>query len=330
MSGTEGLHLRPGSDLGGRIDALATTTGERVGAGVLDDLHRRGRRAWAPGRAVDRAWTYDTADRFDLRWWPQGVDTSGGVAAVTWYAKLVPGDRANQGSRVTFYDLGTCRYRHVLLVQPTLVDGVPGLVPLRVHAGGLVWAGSTLHVAATGKGFWTASIDDVLRLSDAAADPERGDTFGYRYVLPVRRAHKGGADDGVDRLRYSFFSRDGDDLVVGEFTDGTASRRFARVPLDPGTSLPVAGAGPEVLGEGVVQMQGVVRSAGSWYATTSHGRARLGSMWTGTPGDLTQHRRALPMGPEDLSHDPATDTFYTVTEHPWARWICAVRRSWFV
>lgn len=331
MPPPSGLHLRPGPDRAPAIEALADHLGGRVGAGVLDDLNRRGRRSWAPGRAVARAWTFDPADRRDLRWWPQGVDTRGSTVAVTWYAKKLPGDAHAQGSRLTFFDLTTCRYRHVLLVQPTLVDGVPGIAPLRVHAGGLVWSGDHLHVAATSKGFWTGRLDDLVRIPDAHR--LRGAAFGYRYLLPVSTAQRAGSDEGTERLRYSFFSRDAGDLVVGEYAAGSASRRLARVGLDPQTLLPTLDASgqavPEVLGDGVGHMQGVVRADGRFYATTSHGRSRLGSVWTGSPGALTRHRWATPMGPEDLSHDRATDQLWSVSEHPWARWIYTMRRSWF-
>ncbi len=331
MPPSSGLHLRPGPDHTAAIDALAGLLGGRVGGDVLHDLNRQGHRAWAPGRAVDRAWTFDGADRRDLRWWPQGVDTCGSVVAVTWYAKKLPGDPSSQGSRVTFFDLDSRRYRHVLLVQPTLVDGAPGFTPLRVHAGGLVWSGGHLHVAATAKGFWTSRLDDVVRVPDG--HDLREEAFGYRYLLPMTTAYRASADDGTERLRYSFFSRDAGDLIVGEYGAGSASRRLARIGLDPGTSLPALGpdglTAPEVLGDGVGHMQGAVRVDGRWYATTSHGRPRLGSVWTGSPDALTRHRWATPMGPEDLSHDEATDRLWSVTEHPWARWIYTMQRSWF-
>ncbi len=320
MPAPHGLHLRRGDDLTPSIDALAAAHGGRVGAGVLGDLNRTGRRAWAPGRAVEKAWTFDCVDRRDLRWWPQGVDVRGSTVALTWYAKKLPGDDVGQGARVTFFDLDTARYRHVLLVQPTLVDGVAGVAPLPVHAGGLVWAGEHLHVAATAKGFWSARLDDVVRVTEDVA-------FGYRYLLPVHTAWRASADDGVERLRYSFLSRDGDDLLAGEWAAGASSRRLATVPLDPATHLPTGD--PEVLGDGVGHMQGVVRVDGRFYATTSHGRSRLGSVWTGSPGALTRHRWAIPMGPEDLTWDEAHDRLWSVTEHPWARWIYSMKRSWF-
>ncbi|WP_300403482.1 hypothetical protein [Nocardioides sp.] len=326
--GSAGLRLQHQSDRTAAIDALADLTDGRVGAGVLDDLNRRGSRAWAPGRAVDRAWTFDAADRRDLRWWPQGVSVRGAVVALTWYAKQLPGDHGSQGVRITFFDLASCRYRHVLLVRPTLTDGAPGIEPLTVHAGGLVWSGDHLHVAATGKGFHTARLSDLTRLRDD--DPLRTDAFDYRYVLPVSSSYRASVDDGGERLRYSFLSSDGDDLVVGEYAAGEASRRLARIALQP-DGLPATDASgyavPEVLGEGPGHMQGAVRVDERWYVTTSHGRSRLGSVWTGAPGDFSRRRWATPMGPEDLTYVPETETLWTVTEHPWARWICAMGRA---
>ena len=326
--GTAGLHLQRQGGRTAALDALASVTDGRVGSGVLDDLNRRGARAWAPGRAVERAWTFDAADRRDLRWWPQGVSVRGSVVALTWYAKRLPGDPGSQGARITFFDLASCRYRHVLLVRPTLTDGGPGIEPLTVHAGGLVWHGEHLHVAATAGGFHTARLSDVVRLRDR--DDLRGDAFGYRYVLPVSSSYRASADEGSERLRYSFLSNGDGEMVVGEYAAGEATRRLARIALEP-DGLPVTDASghavPEVLGEGPGHMQGAVRVGERWYITTSHGRSRLGSVWTGAPGDFSRRRWATPMGPEDLAHVPGTGTLWTVTEHPWARWICAMSRA---
>ena len=134
MSPRPGIQLVRTSENVEEIDALATRLGGRVGLeAVLDDLDRRGRRTLAPGRKVHRAWTWDRHDRRDPQWWPQGVTTSAdasdteeiagrSVVAVAWYAKALPGDEHGQGSRVSFLDLATRRYRHVLLVVPRLQD----------------------------------------------------------------------------------------------------------------------------------------------------------------------------------------------------------------
>ncbi len=320
---------------------------------MLDDLPRRGRTARPLGRAVDRAWTFDDRDRFDLRWWPQGVATGEHAgrrfAAISWYAKKLPWDPATQGSRLTFLDLDTLRYRHVLLVLAT-ADGVE---PLRVHAGGIAWHRGLLYVAATGKGFHVCRLDDVLRVPA----PGLVESFGYRYLLPTWRRYRTTSDGDLAPLRFSFLSIGpgsdpgsgpgsdpgsgrhervpGSALLAGEYASATqgGTHRLARYPLDPMTGLPLAGDDGRVpaqqVGEGVVSMQGVALARGRHHVTTSHGRLRRGTVWTGAPGDLRAHRGATPVGPEDLSYDATTDELWTVTEHPGARWVVSMRRTWF-
>ena len=362
-----GLLLTRVDERGPAVDALADLCGGRAGlSGLLDapdGLVRRGRRAWprlTPGKRVHRAFTFDWRDRTDARWWPQGLTTSGDAGPDTpdltpaqrerqlvmlaWYAKALPGDeKGGHGVRVTVYDLEARRYQHVLLVVPSLgPDGEPRWRPLRAHAGGLLWAGGHLHVAATGKGFWTARTEDLLRLPDPGSDAGRrvaaaGPTFGYRWVLPVTCGHRAGVEEGpgpaVEKLRYSFFSLDRSSsppsMLVGEYARGKASRRLVRIDLDPTTLLPALDAAnttrPRVVGEGLAQMQGAVVADGRWYATTSHGRRTRGSLLAGEPGDLVRHRRATPMGPEDLAWWPERGELWSATEHPVARWIYAVR-----
>jgi hypothetical protein len=257
------------------------------------------------------------------------------VVAVAWYAKDLPGSSVKQGSRVSFVDLEARRYRHVLLVVPTLRDGVAGLEPLHVHAGGIVWAGGYLHVAATARGFYSCRTADVLRLPDDSSL----DTFGYRYVLPVRLRYRALADDGVERLRFSFMSLDAEAdppaLVVGEYGRGTGpTRRLTRFPLDPVTMLPATGEDgvvrPLGLEDGVGQMQGAAMARGRLHVTTSHGPWVPGSVHTGRTGtELERHRWATPMGPEDLAYLPSSDELLSVSEHPFRRWVFTMRRSSF-
>lgn len=329
-----GLHLVRTEENVDEIDQLATRLGGRVElAALLGDLNRRAHRTLAPGWAVRRALTWDAADRRDPDWWPQGVSTSGDTEApapmlvVSWYAKH------GQGSRLTFLDLGSRRYRHVLLVQPTLRDGVPGIEPLRVHAGGLVWHGPYVHVAATARGVVTCRVDDLLRV------PSSGllDSWGYRYVLPVRFAYRAGADEGLERLRYSFLSLDPTtrppELVVGEYGSRSQTRRLARFPIDPTTNFLAEEEGvarPLAVDEaGVVRAQGAAIAQGRWYVTASHGPWVPGSVHVGEPGAFRHHRWAAPMGPEDIAYDAATDLLWSVTEHPHRRWVYAMRRGWF-
>ncbi len=323
---------------------------------MLGDLDRRARRTIAPGLAARHALTWDRADRRTTRWWPQGISTSadasgtGEVAGrrlvvVSWYAKAI-GDEPARGSRVTFLDLDTRRYRHVLLVTPTLgPDGSVGLEPLRVHAGGLVWCGPWLHVAATARGFLTFHVDDLLRVPDErtsgddsrlAVEGGRVSSYGYRYLWPVRLAHRAGAEEGHERLRYSCLSLDRStsppELVVGEYGRGRQTRRLARFALDP-EGLPLTSAEdgrsrPLVLDErGVGGTQGAAVARGDWFLTVSHGPWKPGSVYVGRPGAFRRHRWATPMGPEDLAYWPGTDTLWSVTEHPGRRWVFAMGRS---
>ena len=178
-----GVHLRRTDENVAEIDALATLVGGRAGLGaVLDDLDRRGRRGWAPGLKSRRAFTWDRADRRTTQWWPQGISTSADASdtelvhgrrlvVTTWYAKDL-GD-GNHGSRLSFVDLATRRYRHVLLVVPRIVDGDVRVEPLEIHAGGLAWHGPWLHVAATAAGLFVFHVDDIVRVPEQAPESVR-------------------------------------------------------------------------------------------------------------------------------------------------------------
>ena len=356
--GQPGVHLVRTDENVDEIDALAARLGGRVGlAGVVADLDRRGRRGFAPGRAVRRAITWDAADRRDPRWWPQGISTSADASdtedvegrrllVVSWYAKELPGEPTVHGSRITFLDLETRRYRHVLLVVPEVKDGVLSLKPLRVHAGGIVWCGPYLHIAATARGVVSCRVDDLLRVPDDALgdlgqlglEDDRVSSFGYRYVLPVRFTYRAVTDDGLERLRYSFLSLDRSSevpqLVVGEYGSGSQTRRLASFPLDPETLFLAEGedgvSRPVVLDEGgVVRTQGAAIARGRWYLTRSTGPWVPGSVYVGEPGSFRRYRWATPPGPEDIAWWPSTDLLWSVTEHPRRRWVYAMKRSWF-
>lgn len=295
------MHLSRTPDLADEIDALAERHGGRVGlAAVMGDLDRRLRRTWAPCLSPHRAWTWDRTDRRDPAWWPQGIalQPDGPHLATTWYA-------TGGGARLSLLDLERRRYRHVTLVVPT----ASGHEPLRVHAGGLAWHGTRLYVAATRAGLWVCDTRDVVRSADG-------------YLLPVRHRLAPVPADGEEPLRFSFVSVDEDAdppcLLVGEYGNRRQTRRLARLPL---------GGGPgDVCAHDVLRAQGLVRAHGRLYLSSSHGPWGLGSLWSGRPGDLRERRRALPMGPEDLAHDPRTDRIWTVTEHPRRRWIVSLRR----
>ena len=352
-----GIHLPPGNDRTTEVDAVADALGGRVGvAGVVADLPRRARPSRSGrllGRAVAEAFAWDERDCTDRRWWPQGVTSTADATpaeevadrrllVTASYAKDLGG--RSHGCRLTVVDLATLRYEHVLLVEPgTNADGSPRITPVHAHAGGAVWHGPYLHVAATGRGWLTCRVDDLLQVADGG-DPDRcaieGDrisAYGHRFVLPVSGSHRSGAEPGKERLRFSFLSLDhsGDTpaLVAGEYGRRDRSRRLARFEIDPATSLPRLDddgrARPVAVTDGVSRMQGAAVVGGDHLLNVSVGPLLPGTVYAGRPGRLRPHRLAVPMGPEDLTHWPSTDRLWSVTEHPRRRWFFSMRRDWF-
>jgi hypothetical protein len=355
-----GVHLQRTDESVREIAALAAVLGQAPGLdGLLDDLKFQARRSRLParllGRAVSDAYTWDAHDRRDQLWYPQGISTSADsshtedvaghkVLVTTWYS--TGRDGVKRGSRVTFIDLETLRYRHVLLVNPVFDKaGNLQLHPMRIHAGGIVWAGPYLHIAATRRGFVTARVDDIMRVPGDDGNPQefgfdgrRVSSYGHRYVLPGRFTYKAFTDDGHEQLRYSFLSLDRRSdppaLIAGEYNVGKAPNRIARYQLDPATwQLQTGDDGfsrpLEVDEGGVVQMQGAALAAGRLHVAVSHGPWMPGTIFAGPSGHLTPTRLALPMGPEDLTYWPSTDRLWSLTEHPRRRWIVSMKRSAF-
>ncbi|MFS3128949.1 hypothetical protein ACLM5J_11155 [Nocardioides sp. Bht2] len=351
------VRLRRDRDPSG-AEALAART-PRVGLrGVLADLNRTARRVRFPGllgRAVDSAYAWDAVDTADPRWWPQGITTSADAAdtdlasrrivLTSWYSKKIA--EVTHGSRISVLDLETLRYRHVLLVAPSYRDGVLTLNPLRVHAGGIAWCGDYLHVAATGRGFATCHLDDIVRIPDhlGAGDQNRIEAteqqvagFGHRYLLPVREWHRGETVGEGEKLRYSFLSTahgvDGPSLIAGEYGRGTQSTRVARYALEPGSwelrTDAEQNAHPVALHDlGIQRMQGVTITDDDWYVTTSNGPLWPGTVHAGRAGALRARHLVTPIGPEDVVHWPEHDELWSVTEHPYRRWVFSMRRDWF-
>ncbi len=337
------IHLvRTGENVA-EIDVAAARLGSRVGlTGVLSDLNRHATRTRVPGLAVEWGFTWDRPDQRSGRWWPQGITTSADasdeevvdgrrVLITSWYSHKIGGE--NHGSRITVVDLETLEYRHVLLVVPQhRRRGRVELEPLLVHAGGLTWAGPYLHVAGTRSGLFTCRVDDIIRLDSTE------DSFGHRYVLPVRFAYQAHTTEGVEQMRYSFLSLDRTSpqphLLAGEYGRGQMTRRLARFPLDPETYHLTAhedgSSRPVWLDQrGVGHMQGAVVVRNTYYVTVSRGRHLLGKVYAGQPGAFRGFRWTIPVGPEDLTYWPSTDLLWSLTEHPHKRYVFAVRRSRF-
>ena len=336
-----GVHLIRGEENADEIASIVDRYGEPVGvAGVLDDLNREVIRAEVPGRAPVWGFTWDKQDNNSQRWWPQGITTSADASekedfdgrklvVVSWYSMGQKHD--NHGSRITFVDVDALRYRHVLVMKPGKDRrGRAKLEPLQIHAGGVVWCGPYLHLAGTARGLYTCKVEDIMRVQ---ADE---DTFGYRYVLPVRFAYEARTEERTERLRYSFMSLDRSvspqELVAGEYGVEGQTTRLVRYPLDPQTQELQRNDGgeshPVSLDDGGVgHMQGAAVVGGKYYVTVSRGPRRLGHLYVGAPGSLRPHRWALPAGPEDITYWPSRDQFWSLSEYPGRRFVFSMDRA---
>ncbi|MGH1565631.1 hypothetical protein [Mumia sp. DW29H23] len=315
---------------------------------MLDAADQQAREVDVPGRAAAYGFAWEPDDVDTELWYPQGITTSadadagttpggtGGrdVVVVSWYAHH---DARRNGSRLTFVDLATLRYRHVLLVRPRRMPWGVRAHPLPIHAGGIAWYGPYLYVAATRAGIYLVRIDDLLRLDpDARRGPS--ERLGYDLVLPVFARLRAWSRDDGSRLRYSFLSvehgspADGDpaSLVVGEYGGVGKTQRLWRFPLDPRTHLPVRDehtgrvTPAELHADVSPRMQGATALDGTWYLTTSQGRGNNGDLLVGRPGAFRRHKKVLPTGCEDIAAWPQQRRLWSVTEWPGMRWVYAV------
>lgn len=326
-----GLHLEELGRHAARRDRLLPTLGQRIGlAGLRQHLDRHGTLVDVAGAAA--AFSWDVADQNDREWMPQGISTSADAhrdedahtILVSWYAKDSVGrDRACRISVVDRTDPAAPRYAHVHLLEPARPWWRPGLRgrPVPVHAGGIVWWGTTLLVASTRAGVRVFDLDDIMLTSDG------------RLVLPQSGVYRGRASGRSKALRWSFLSLDRTEpeqpwLVAGEYSRGATGARIARFPLDPATGRPEGSpcTAVEVLETGIASMQGATRVDGVYQVSASQGSTRPGHLYTGDAGGFTQHAGMLPVGPEDLTYEPRGDRLWTATEYPGRRVVVAVPR----
>lgn len=354
-----GARLVPADEHVKEVQALTKRLGGRVGlAGVLGDLNRSARVVDVPGEAPVWGFRWSEEDNRSHRWFPQGITTSADqgdqesvaghrVVCTSWYSQVV--DDLHKGSRLTFVDVtdpNNPRYRHVLLVDPVVrEDGLVDVAPVKLHAGGIVWHGRYLHVAGTTRGIYSFCLDDILRVYSGGDSRKlqiygygRVDSFGYRYVLPVRFKYDAQADEGFEKMRYSFLSIDRSarphQLVAGEYGGRGMSTRLVSYEIDPETSLlrthEDGHVRPLTLEDaGLRAMQGVTVVDGTYYVTTSSGRYGRGSLWVGRPGSFKRFAHVLPVGPEDMTYWPSTGQLWSLTEYPARRYVFAMDRSDF-
>lgn len=354
-----GVRLLPAREYVDEVDVLTRRLGGRVGlAGVLSDLNRSARVVEVPGEAAVWGFRWSDEDNRSHRWFPQGITTSADageldhfdghrVVCTSWYSQVVAD--LHKGARLTFVEITdptSPRYRHVLLVESVVrANGQVDVVPVRVHAGGILWHGPYLYVAGTARGIYAFRLDDILRVY-SGGDPQRlqvhddgrVDSFGYRYVLPVHFTYDAVADRGIEHLRYSFLSVDRSTtphrLVAGEYGARAMTTRLISYELDPQTSLLSTQEDGHVrplslVESGIRSMQGVSVVDETYYVTTSAGRYGKGSLWVGRPGSFRRFPHVLPVGPEDITYWPSTGQLWSLTEYPGRRYVFAMNRSQF-
>ncbi|WP_370614198.1 hypothetical protein [Mumia sp. Pv 4-285] len=321
--------------------------GKRIDvATLLDDAVLRAQETDVPGRAAVSGFTWEPHDSGTELWYPQGVTTSAdatgsgaagtsgrNVVVVSWYAHE---GALRNGARLTFVDLDTLHYRHVLLVRARRTPWGVCILPVPIHAGGIAWYGPYLYVAATRAGVYVFRVEDLLELPPRRRKGVAG-RLGYDMVLPVHHRLTSRGRDAGSRVRYSFLSLahglpDTDSppaLVAGEYGGVGKTQRLWRYALDPETHLPRRGADghatpDELHPDQSPRMQGATVLDGTWYVTTSQGRGNAGDLLVGEPGAFRRHKRVLPTGCEDIAAWPQRRQLWSVTEWPWMRWVYAV------
>jgi hypothetical protein len=265
----------------------------------------RARRSDAPGSLVVSSFRWSGLDRWTQLWWPQGIaigqHDGRPIAIVSWFSRVRRG--RNRGAKITVVDLTTLRYHHV-----GLVEGEES-APVAVHAGGILWSGDRLLVAATHGGLREFHLSEIqLRKR--------------RWVLP-QFAHL----QPVQKFRYSFLAEGTDGVVAGEYakTDGGRLAHLTVVhggAVSDGSAASVGSvSATDIHSPGIPQMQGALTVDGRWVVSSSRGDRRNGDLWVGKQGALVKHEGALPPGPEDLAWDRANSLLWGVTEHPGQRWV---------
>ena len=211
----------------------------------------------AAGGAASKAgyvaycWSGST-ERSSSSWMPQGisstsdaytVQTADGSATgrsalvVSWYNDGAP----DQGARVSFVNASSggaslSTYAHVLLVEPRISNGRLTFDPVNTHAGGLVWYGTKLFVADSGRGirvFDTAKIYRIAAGQDSSkigwdATTGRYNAFGYTYIMPMQLSY-GQSTSGVCGVQT-------DPDGSGSRTAYTNPLCFSWIGLDRGTT----------------------------------------------------------------------------------------------
>ncbi|MFC4585196.1 hypothetical protein [Sphaerisporangium corydalis] len=279
---------------------------------------------------------FDTGDNDTTDWYPQGMAASSEAGrtdvkalAVTWYWKPA-GTATERGIRISFLDLATGKYRHVLLVEPKGTS----YSAINIHAGGVAWYGDLIYVVDTAHGM---RVFDTRHIYEVKGDDDKiglkggkYHAFGYRYVMPqVDGWTAAGA------ARYSFAAIDRSTsphlFVSGEYVDPAdepgKTGRVARWALDPDDTL-VSGAGGlaaavDAFTLPAAKIQGALSYKGRWYLSQAASSTKNGSLLV-VPAGKPAEVRKMPIGPEDLTCWGEKNQLWSVTEFKGRRVMYAV------
>ena len=322
---------------------------------VVDSGNRTGTACSAPAQYRVASFCWQSGDATTDAWVPQGITTSADalgsgtyedrrVLLASWYSTGVDG--IDKGIRVSFVDLSdpvTPKYRHVLLVQPALVNGLPSFTPVRIHAGGLAWYGHHLYVADTYNGFRVFDMDHLWQVStgDGTKIGRQSDgsyhAYDYAYVLPQTAAYTHSTDGGYTALRFSAVSVDRtstpDSLIVAEYANPGTGTRLARIPIDYTNRLLATGAdgyarANEAHLVNFTSMQGATAINGTFLVSTSDGPDNAGDRIKWKPGGTVNIAyNTLPIGPEDVSYFGPRDELWSLSEYAGKRYVWATSAS---
>lgn len=297
-----------------------------------------------------------TDDNGTAEWIPQGITTSSDALTdgvyeerkavlVSWYSTGVDGEKGVRVSFVNRTDPLNPVYRHVLLVEPYVANGVTTFRAVNIHAGGIAWYGKHLYVADTDYGMRVFDMGKLWQVATTNAGSQIGRAAdgsyyaaGYRYVLPQVLAYD---QVGSTDLRFSFVSLDRsttpDSLLIGEYANPGAGTRLARWSINSADRELVYAAGSTTLATAtwayqvdVTSMQGALSVGGRYFLSTSDGEANEGDLATWRPGgSVVMNYDSLPIGPEDLTYRSSTDELWTVTEYAGRRMAISVKAGAF-
>ncbi|MBB5833863.1 hypothetical protein [Kribbella italica] len=271
-------------------------------------------------------------------WIPQGVTGSGDaqpgggarrVIAATWH------NADDTAIRVSFLDVATNKYRHVLLVEPTSDSNFAAITG---HGHGLYWSGNYLVVATSGsvlrvfdlRHVWrTDTSSEVVGLGADGKYHARWHAFALPQVGAYWYAGGGGcAASTGNRPCFSSLALDHTGSFVSAEHTARGGGRIVRWPHDPATGLPKTNAAgvvqaSEALASPVWGMQGAVSSGDSFVITgvcpeyadnIGDGVDYPSCLHRGTAGGSTAVWTKAPKNTENLSHWPATHELWLISE----------------